>query len=165
MGGEAEDKGLLGAVTEGVSISAPIGLAVGSARAFLSGHSPEAKAAAAAAAAAARGAAPTAVAYTHPVAAIASHTGAFAALGAVYCGTEQLARSSRGKDDVWNKAIAGCSAGSVVGLRTGSVVAGGGACAVFASMAIVLDLLDGTGGPTVNTNLIKRRKLYEPSPE
>jgi Tim17/Tim22/Tim23/Pmp24 family len=160
MGGDGEDKDLLGAVTDGMMMSAPMGFVVGSAKAFLSGHSPEAKAAASAAA---RGAVAATASYTHPVLAIAGHTGAFASLGAVYCGTEQLLKSTRGKSDVWNKAIAGCSAGSVVGVRSGSVAAGGGACAAFAAMALLVDVFDGNAGPTVNETLAKRRKLYEPS--
>lgn len=159
MGGDGEDKGLLGSVAEGVIIAAPMGFAVGSARAFLSGHSPEAKAAAAAAA---RGVA-TSATYTHPIAAIAGVTGAFASLGAMYCGTEHLVQSTRGKSDVWNKAIAACAAGSVVGVRTGSVGAGGGACAAFAAVSVAVDILDGNAGPTTNDTLTKRKKVYEPS--
>lgn len=159
MGGDGEDKGLLGSVAEGIIVAAPMGFAVGSARAFLSGHSPEAKAAAAAAA---RGVAASA-SYTHPIAAIAGVTGAFASLGAMYCGTEHLVHSSRGKSDVWNKAIAACAAGSVVGVRSGSVGAGGGACAAFAAVTLMVDVLDGHAGPVVNDTLARRKKVYEPS--
>lgn len=160
MGGDAEDKGLVGAIAEGVTVAAPIGLASGAAQAFLAGHSPGAKAAAAASA---RGATQAIAGYTPPLTQIAGVTGAFAGVGAVYAATEQIVRTSRGTDDSLNKAIAGCAAGSVVGIRTGSAYAGGGACAAFAAMSAFLDLMGGTAGPVVNETWIKRKKIYEVS--
>lgn len=142
MGGEEEENGLVGAVAEGVMITTPFGLMVGASKAYLTGYSAEARAAAAAMA---RGTA-VAASYTHPAALIAGYTGAFAAVGGLYCGTENIAKGVRGKDDSWNRAIAACSAGSVVGVRTGSVAAAGGSCAAFAALAAAMDLFEGNVG-------------------
>jgi hypothetical protein len=179
-GGEdasASEKGFIAAASEGVLVAAPIGLAVGSAKAFLGGHSPEARAAFNASAVrsststashsvspmvAAR-TATLASAYVHPISQITSVTAIFATVGAVYCGTEALLESSRGKKDVWNKAIAGCAAGSLVGLRSGNLYVSGGACASFAAFNIFLDAVGGNPGTAsgVNPTLEKRRKIYE----
>lgn len=155
MGGE--EKGLVGAVAEGVMITTPIGFTVGASKAFLAGHSAEARAAASALL---RGTA-VAASFTHPATVIAGYTGAFAAIGGIYAGSEEVLKSTRGKNDMWNQAIAACSAGSVVGVRTGSVAAAGGSCAAFAAMAVALELFE-TPGPMVNDVIIKRKKLYEP---
>jgi Tim17/Tim22/Tim23/Pmp24 family len=172
----ASEKGIVASAADGVIVAAPMGFAIGSAKAFLDGHSPEAKAAFNTSAAGASAPKPStlsptaaartaalAAAYVHPITQISSVTGMFAAVGAVYCGTEALLESSRGKHDVWNKAIAGCAAGSLVGVRSRSVYASSGACAAFAAMNLFLDAVGGNPGSAFgdNPNLVKRRKIYE----
>lgn len=66
-----------------------------------------------------------------------------------------MARSIRGKRDFVNGAIAGCAAGSVVGLRAGSVLMSGGACAAFAAMSAFVETV---GFDSVNDYTTRRRK-------
>lgn len=62
-----------------------------------------------------------------PITQVITTTGTFAGLGALYLGTETMLRNSRDKDDIWNRLIAGALAGSLVGLRKGSLFHSAGA--------------------------------------
>lgn len=90
-----------------------------------------------------------------PLAYVLSTTGAFAGLGAVYLGTETLLRNNRDKDDVWNRVIAGSLAGSLVGLRNGSLYASGGAAASIAFGTFILHLCNGKIGSMYEEQVLK----------
>lgn len=95
-------------------------------------------------------------------------TGAYAGLGALYCGTSILLRNTRDKDDVWNRVIAGAMAGSLVGLRKHSWFLAGGAAASIAAGTIIAQIMGGTFGPRQKEAYFLRRKekLYaEPEAE
>eukprot|EP00270_Netrium_digitus_P020613 TRINITY_DN853_c0_g1_i1.p1 TRINITY_DN853_c0_g1~~TRINITY_DN853_c0_g1_i1.p1 ORF type:complete len:154 (+),score=25.67 TRINITY_DN853_c0_g1_i1:53-514(+) len=63
----------------------------------------------------------------------------FAAIGTVFAATDAIAQEVRGKKDIWNGFLGGLAAGSVVGLRTGSVPMAVGASAAFAAMSVIVD--------------------------
>ena len=63
-----------------------------------------------------------------------------------------------GKKDIWNGAAAGCAAGSVVGLRTGSVLGSAGACAAFASMSALVESIG--LGQTSSPTEARRKAVY-----
>lgn len=89
---------------------------------------------------------------------LAATTGAFAGLGAVYLGTETLLRNNRDKDDVWNRVIAGSLAGSLVGLRTGSLFVSGGAAAAIAFGTCLLHLTNDKIGPMNEEEIFKKHE-------
>jgi hypothetical protein len=162
---EEEDRGILKAAMEGVTLGAPIGLTVGAGRSFIwgaQGLRPAVESAPTSGATSAARAARKATAGMHPAVQIGTVAATFAAVGAIYNGTEVLLQNVRAKTDVWNKAIAGCAAGSVVGLRTANLPVSCGACASFATFTVLFSFVDGKAGPMVDTNALKRAKLYEP---
>ncbi|KAL1917813.1 uncharacterized protein VTP21DRAFT_3647 [Calcarisporiella thermophila] len=57
--------------------------------------------------------------------------GFFAAMGGIFAGAECAASAVRGKDDMWNSAIAGCAAGVLAGVRAHSFATMCGACAAI----------------------------------
>lgn len=71
----------------------------------------------------------------------------FAAIGGLFSFTDAVSASVRGKKDVWNSAIGGAAAGSVLGLRAGKLPVGLGAAAALAACAVIVD----AGGQTVRT--------------
>lgn len=95
-----------------------------------------------------------------PLPGIVMTTATFAAVGGIFTGATAVAEDVRGKQDIWNGAIAGIAAGSVVGLRSGSLYASAGACGAFAAMSIILEILGGTMGPVEDRNAERRADLY-----
>lgn len=94
-------------------------------------------------------------------------TGSFAGIGAVYLGTRVFLRDVRDSDDAWNSVIAGACAGSLVGLRNGSIFAGGGAAAAIAfvlGFTHIIKDVNGTLGPIHNSSALDTN-LQETSPE
>lgn len=71
----------------------------------------------------------------------------FAAIGGLFAFTDAVAASIRGKKDIWNSALGGAAAGSVIGLRAGKLPVGIGAAAALAACAVIVD----AGGQTVRT--------------
>lgn len=90
-------------------------------------------------------------------------TATYAALGGIYTGVEAMAENMRGKQDLWNRVIGGAATGTLVGVRTGSIYAGGGASFACAFMAFFLGALGGTVGP-MDESVFKRRlaSIYDP---
>jgi hypothetical protein len=163
MSENAEEKGVLEAAMEGVKLGTPIGVLVGASRSYVWGDQGLTKAVDTSTAASASTAAKRAAGGMHPVVQIGTVAATFAAVGAIYCGTEVLLDNLRSKKDVWNKAIAGCAAGSVVGLRTANLPVSCGACASFAAFNILFYMVDGKAGAIENTSGQKREQLYERS--
>ncbi|ORY94727.1 Tim17/Tim22/Tim23/Pmp24 family-domain-containing protein [Syncephalastrum racemosum] len=58
-----------------------------------------------------------------------STIGLFAAVGGIFTATECASKSIRGEDDAINAGIAGCAAGFVAGVKTGSIAKMCAACA------------------------------------
>lgn len=96
-----------------------------------------------------------------PLPALFATTATYAALGGVYTGVEALAEDMRGKHDLWNRVIGGAAAGSLVGLRTGSVYASGGAAFACGVVAFAIGALGGTIGPVNNPGLARREAIYK----
>lgn len=74
---------------------------------------------------------------------------------------EAIAEGMRGKDDMWNKVIGGAAAGSLVGLRTGSVKTSGLAAFACAFMAMFVGAVGGTWGPVNDPSLARREAIYK----
>lgn len=87
-------------------------------------------------------------------------TAAYGALGGVFTGVEAIAENLRGKDDVWNRVIGAGTAGSLVGLRTGSIGVSIGASFACACMALSVGILGGTWGPSQAITTEKRESIY-----
>ena len=136
------DEGLIANAMNGFVPGVGIGFFVGSARAYLAGLSH------AQAVAAGR------VIANPPLRMILTSTAMFASVGAMYTAAEPIVRNMRDNtDDAMNGAIAGCAAGSLVGIRNGSVGVSAGACATFAALSAMVELV-----PHSNDNTIVRRK-------
>jgi hypothetical protein len=163
MSESAEDRGVIEAAMDGVKMGTPIGIFVGASRSFLWGNDGLTQAVETSPVASASRVAKRAAAGMHPAVQIGTVAATFAAVGAIYCGTEAFLDNVRSKKDIWNKAIAGCAAGSVVGLRTANLPVSCGACASFAAFNILFYMVDGKAGAVVNTSGLKREKLYERS--
>lgn len=88
-------------------------------------------------------------------------TATYAALGGVYTGVEAMAENIRGKQDLWNRVIGGAAAGSLVGLRTGSIYASGGASFACAFMAFFVAAVGGTLGPVDDKALERYQAIYD----
>eukprot|EP00243_Klebsormidium_subtile_P002755 TRINITY_DN15556_c0_g1_i1.p1 TRINITY_DN15556_c0_g1~~TRINITY_DN15556_c0_g1_i1.p1 ORF type:complete len:159 (-),score=17.28 TRINITY_DN15556_c0_g1_i1:280-756(-) len=69
----------------------------------------------------------------------------YAVVGGTYAATESAMEIMRNKKDLWNGVAGGCAAGAALGLRTGSLQTGVGACAAFAFLS---GLVDTTGNTT-----------------
>lgn len=140
------EKGLIQTAAEGFGTGTAVGLFVGSCKAYLQGLShAQAMQALEAAKASARpptGAALAAMTPTPPGRIIATTTALFAAVGTLYTTSEPIIASMRGgQDDVWNRAAAGCVAGSAVGFKSGSVGTSAGACAAMAGIVAFTELV------------------------
>lgn len=88
-------------------------------------------------------------------------TATYAGLGAVYTGVGALAENIRATDDMWNRVIGAMTAGSLVGLRTGSLYTSGGAAAALGFMSAAVYLCGGEFGPHDDGVLERRRAMYE----
>lgn len=84
---------------------------------------------------------------------------AYAGVGAIFLGTETLLQNNRGKDDHWNRIIAGACAGSVVGVRTGSFFVSAGASATMAGAMALAHLFNYSVGSTDKDYFKKRKEL------
>lgn len=92
----------------------------------------------------------------HPLKIVAATTAMFAAVSGVYTASEGIVQNIRGKKDIGNGAIAGCAAGSLIGLRKGSVQMVAGGCASFAVVSAFLETFGGLG--SVHNRTEQRRK-------
>lgn len=139
------DDGLIINAMRGLVPGVICGGVVGSARAYLSGLSYSG----------ALGAIP-ASRTTAPLKTLLSTTVLFASVGTLYTTAEPIAAGMRGKNDALNGAVAGCVAGSAVGLRNGNVQAGLGACAAFAAMSTFVEVVSHGNDKTV----VRRKAVY-----
>lgn len=164
MGADGEDQphegGLIDNVMGGLVPGAGVGLVAGSAKAYLNGmSSADTLARIEALRASSRppsAAALAAMAPTPPLRMIAATTGLFAVVGAIFTAVEPMAQNARGRRDAFNGAIAGCAAGSVVGLKTGTLHGSAGACAAFAAMSALIE----TVGFGATDGSKRREKVY-----
>eukprot|EP00245_Coleochaete_scutata_P003385 TRINITY_DN14995_c0_g1_i1.p1 TRINITY_DN14995_c0_g1~~TRINITY_DN14995_c0_g1_i1.p1 ORF type:complete len:159 (-),score=41.19 TRINITY_DN14995_c0_g1_i1:468-944(-) len=86
----------------------------------------------------------------------------FAAIGGVFAAAEATSEALRGKKDFINGAVGGIAAGTILGLRAGSVGVGVAACAAMAAAAVLSDVTNSSVTsplerdylpyPTVNPN-------------
>lgn len=97
----------------------------------------------------------------HPFAQIVSVTGLFAAVGAIYCGTRSFLHQQRQTDDLLNKTISGCAAGSAAGIRSGNLITGCTACATFAVANLFLHFVDGDLGYNREALMEKHKEIYK----
>ncbi|KNC55500.1 uncharacterized protein AMSG_01765 [Thecamonas trahens ATCC 50062] len=67
----------------------------------------------------------------------------FASVSAVFAASECVVRSVRNKNDAWNAVIAGCAAGSTLGVRSRSLGASVAGCV---SLAALMAAVEATGG-------------------
>lgn len=91
---------------------------------------------------------------------LAMTTAIYGGLGAVYAGVGTIAENTRDKKDMWNGVIGALAAGSLVGLRSGSMYVSGGAMAALAAMSAAVDLFDGNFGPMDDSVIERRRAIY-----
>lgn len=73
---------------------------------------------------------------------IRSHAGLFAAVGAVYAATECLSMGVRGDEGAMNAVIAGCVAGSIIGIKTRKMTYAVGGCASLAAIMGAAHMFD-----------------------
>lgn len=89
----------------------------------------------------------------------------FAAVGAVFIGGTAMAESMRGKDDMYNRMIGACAAGTVVGMRTGKASTSAVACPIMAFVSAVVDLTDSRLTPPKEWYYHKHPELVAPIPQ
>lgn len=162
---EVEDQGLIRNMGRGAYAGLLAGLFVGSGRAYLAGQ--DVTTAQTMVATSTRGATRVAAAQAlkaaltnKPARILGITTALYTSVGAIFTGLLPMVQNARGKKDPLNPAMAGCAAGTVVGLRSGSLYVSGGACASFAFVAAFLDVLGGTMGPTHDRTTERRREMY-----
>lgn len=159
-GEDAHEGGLIDNIMAGLVPGAAVGVFAGSAKAYLNGLSAaDTLARIEALRASSRPPSPAALAAmapTPPLRMIAATTGLFAAVGAIFTTVEPIAQNARGRKDAFNGAVAGCAAGSIVGLKTGTVHASAGACAAFAAVSALIE----TVGFGASDGSKRREKVY-----
>lgn len=82
-------------------------------------------------------------------------------LGGTYTGVEAISEKMRGKDDMWNRVVGGAAAGSLVGLRNGSLWASSGAAFTCAFIAMFVGAVGGTWGPVNDPSIARREAIYK----
>lgn len=84
-------------------------------------------------------------------------TTSYAALGALFLGTETMCRNTRDEDDVWNRIVAAAVSGAFIGVRSGGrfFVSMGAATAMVTTMGLA-DVFGNTLGSMDKTRMQKR---------
>lgn len=82
------------------------------------------------------GSPPKEIALLHTGRLVASHGATLGAVAAVFGGTEAIITGVRGPS-FFNSVIAGCAAGSVMGVRTGSLTNAAAGCGMFGGMQLL----------------------------
>lgn len=160
-----DEKSLFERIGDGAIPGTVAGFSIGAARAYLESRTVAEKSAEKIATAMSAKTPPSAAALRalkpKPLPALFATTAVYAALGGTYTGVEAIAEGMREKKDMWNKVIGGAAAGSLVGLRTGSVKMSAMASFTCAFVAFFIEAAGGTLGPVDDPSLARREAIYK----